>query len=357
MFLLSRTHVPRSPPGPPSPTASPAAPALWFPLPEPRVLSSALPQAAPRRGRPASAPRAPQDCSCWSCPPTAYSFPPPLPHCPLGPSAADTPVSSWHLDHARYTVHSGNQKGDPVTTVPARDSSARAPREGPPPPRGAGGAGPHPRLTSWAARPSTVLLSLSGSPEACPGSQALACKGPGAMAIQEDAGVSRGTSCQPCPAGHQAGMADCESLVCRRDTGCGSPVFCLQQARCPGGQRAAQGPQGPCGLTLSMQSKQAPPASKMGGRAGGGGQKGPRAQCVARVNTPERPQRQAGPSSPCAWGSAPAPLEPDSFRVPPLHTAPPPCHHPIKWGPPPPSFCRKRTRAPSVEVTSPRRPE
>ena len=30
---------------------------------------------------------------------------------------------------------------------------------------------------------------------------------------------------------------------------------------------------------------------------------------------------------------------------------------PHQWGPPPPSFCRKRTRAPGVEVTSPRRPE
>lgn len=312
-------------------SGSPSRSHVSCPAPSPRELP---------RGRPASAPRAPQDCSCWSCPPTACSFPPLLPRCPLGPSAADTLVSLWHLDHARYTVHSDNQKGDPVTTVPARDSSARAPREGPHPPRGAGGAGPHPRLTSRATRPSTVLLRLSGSPEACPGSHALACKGPGAMAVQEDAGVSRGTSCQPRPAGHQAGTTDYESQVCRRDTGCGSPVFCPQQARCPGRQRAAQGPQGPCGLTLSVQSKHAPPASKMGGRARAG-HKGPRAQCVVRVNTPERPQRQAGPSSPCAWGSAPALLEPGSFRVPPLHTAPPACHHPISGGHHPHHFAGK----------------
>jgi len=106
------------------------------------------------------------------------------------------------------------------------------------------------------------------------------------------------------------------------------PVFCPQQAWSPGRQRAAQGPQGPCGLTLSVQSKQAPPAKKTGGRAGEG-HKGLCAQCVPRVNTPERPQRQAGTSSSCAWGNAPAQPVPDSFRVPPLHAAPPAATTPI----------------------------
>ena len=239
-----------------------------------------------------------------------------------------------------------------MTTVPPRDSSARAPRECPHPPRGAGGAGPHPRLTSRATRPSTVLLRLSGSPEACPGSHALACKGPGAMAVQEDAGVSRGTSCQPRPAGHQAGTTDYESQVCRRDTGCGSPVFCPQQARCPGGQRAAQGPQGPCGLTLSVQSKQAPPASKMGGRAQRTacpacceGQHTGEASVAGRPVLTMRLGKRTSPAG--AWQlQSPSPAHGTSC-LPPPH----------QWGPPPPSFCRKRTRAPGVEVTSPRRPE
>ena len=61
-------------------------------------------------------------------------LPAPLPRCPLGPSAEDTPVSSQPLDHAPFTVPSGNQKGDPVTAVSTRDSSARAPRESPHPP-------------------------------------------------------------------------------------------------------------------------------------------------------------------------------------------------------------------------------
>lgn len=140
-----------APPGPPSPTASPAAPA-WFPLPEPGVLSSAPP---PRQtpGDSASAPRAPQDRSCWSCPPTACSFPPSSPSLSSGSLCCRhrPPRGTWTMPgtlSTRQTVQG------PSDHCPARDSSARAPRALPS--KGAGGAGPHPRLTSRAARLSTV---------------------------------------------------------------------------------------------------------------------------------------------------------------------------------------------------------
>ena len=113
------------------------SPCSLVPPPGARCPVQRPPRGSPLWGRPVSPPSTPQGlCSRWFCPPTACSFPARLPRCPLGPSAADTPVSSQHLDHAKYTVPSGNQKGDPVTAVPTRDSSARALRESPHPSRG-----------------------------------------------------------------------------------------------------------------------------------------------------------------------------------------------------------------------------
>ena len=91
-------------------------------------------------------------------------------------------------------------KGRPSDRCPHQRQQCQGPERVPSPFKGrAGGAGPHPRLTSRATCPSTVLLRLSGSPEACPGSHTLTHKGPGAMAVQEDTWVLQGTSCQPRP--------------------------------------------------------------------------------------------------------------------------------------------------------------
>lgn len=153
---------PGSPAGPPSATASPAAPAHRSPSGSQAPCPAPSPR-GPLRGRPASPPSAPQGLrGCRACPPTACSLPPPpLPSCPLGPSAADTPVSSRHLDHAGHTVPSGSPKGRPGDHCPHQGQRSQGPETVPSPSRGAGGAG------------GLALADLTGHPPAHSAPQAV----------------------------------------------------------------------------------------------------------------------------------------------------------------------------------------
>lgn len=328
---------PSSPAAPPSATASPAAPAHWSPSGS-QVPCPAPSPRDPPPGTPSVSSQSPSGPSQLPVLSTHRLQIPPTPLAVLWAPLLQThqsPHGTWTTPGTLSTQ--ATPKGDPVTTVPTRDSSARAPRECPHLPREQEERRVSPWLTSRATRPLTALLRLSGSPEAwISRPHPLRALVPGAEAVQEDAGLSQGTSCQPRPAGQPTGTTDRESQVCRQDAVCGSPVFCPQRARSPGRQGAAQGPQGLCGLTLSCRANRPLQPTRQGqSRAG-----------AQRTACPARPEgKHAGEASAAAQYSltaclgnrtrsrrTPAQLVPNSFRVPPLHAALPARHHPTSGG-------------------------
>lgn len=99
-----------------------------------------------------------------------------------------------------------------------------------------------------------------------------------------------------------------------------------------------------------LHAEQAPPASR--GVEPRWGQKGRRAQCVAGQLAPEEFSAAGRKAVLTMCLGAHQPHWSLTFQSP-----PPPCHHPIKWGPPPPSFAGKGLGLPSVEVFPKRGPE